>query len=102
MKRWLLDVVGKVCDYTKGKPRHFEIWWWIKDVGFKDIDTRYQNNLNQITLNHLTLQNLVLQIFVALVRILLIVNLSLNEAALAFWLYVRQTWMAQLILAVSL
>ena len=32
LKRKLLDVVGEVCSYTKGKPRHFEMWWWNKDV----------------------------------------------------------------------
>ena len=31
-KRKLLDDVSKVCGYTKGKPRHFERWWWNKDV----------------------------------------------------------------------
>ena len=33
---------------------------------------------------------------------LLIVSLSLNQTLLTFLLYVRQTWMAQLILAISL
>ena len=33
---------------------------------------------------------------------LLIVSLSLNQTLLKFLLYVRQTWMAQLILAISL
>ena len=37
-----------------------------------------------------------------LVQILLIVNLSLNQTLLTFWLYVKQTWMTQLILAISL
>ena len=32
MKRKLLDVASEVCGYTKGKPRHFEMWWWNKDV----------------------------------------------------------------------
>ena len=32
LKRKLLDVASKVCDYTKGKPRHFEAWLWDKDV----------------------------------------------------------------------
>ena len=46
--------------------------------------------------------NLALQIFEASVRILLNVNLSLNQTLLTFLLYVRQTWMTQLILAISL
>ena len=38
----------------------------------------------------------------AFVRILLNVNLSLNQTLLIFWLYVRQTWVTQLILEISL
>ena len=45
---------------------------------------------------------LALQIFEAFVRILLNVNLSLNQTLVTFLLYVRQTWMTQLILAISL
>ena len=48
------------------------------------------------------LRSLALLIFEAFVRILLIVNISLNQTLLTFLLYVRQTWMAQLILAISL
>ena len=33
LKSKLLDVVSEVCGYTKGKPRHFETWWWNKDEG---------------------------------------------------------------------
>ena len=40
-------------------------------------------------------------IFEAFVRILLNVNLSLNQTLLTFLLYVRLTWTAQLILAIS-
>ena len=47
-------------------------------------------------------QNLVLRIFEAFVPISLNVNLSLDEALLKFLLYVRQTWMTQLIMASSL
>ena len=36
--------------------------------------------------------------FEAFVQILLNVNLSLNQTLLTIWLYVRQTWMTQLIL----
>ena len=32
LKRKLLDVMCKVCDCRKGNPRHFEMWWWKKDV----------------------------------------------------------------------
>ena len=28
----LLDVASEVCGYTKDKPRHFETWWWNRDV----------------------------------------------------------------------
>ena len=28
----LLDAASEICGYTKGKPRHFETWWWNKDV----------------------------------------------------------------------
>ena len=32
LKRKLFDVASEVCGYTKGKPKHFETWWWNKDV----------------------------------------------------------------------
>ena len=32
LEKKLLDVASEVCGYTKGKPRHFETWWWNKDV----------------------------------------------------------------------
>ena len=32
LKRKLVDVASEVCGYTKGKPRHFEMWWWNKDA----------------------------------------------------------------------
>ena len=62
----------------------------------------YQKDVNQITLNHTALENLALRIFETFVRILLNVNLSLNQTLLTFLLCVRQNWMTQLILAVSL
>ena len=43
------------------------------------------------------------KIFKATVQILLNVNLFLNQmnqTVMTFWLYVRQTWMTQLILAI--
>ena len=46
--------------------------------------------------------NLALQILEVFVRTLLNVNLFLNETLLTFLLCVRQTWMVQLILAISL
>ena len=46
--------------------------------------------------------NLALQILEAFVQTLLNVNLFLNETLLTFLLCVRQTWMVQLILAISL
>ena len=62
----------------------------------------YQKHVNQIILNRTTLWSLALRIFEAFVRILLIVNLSLNQILLTFLLCVRQTWMTQLILTISL
>ena len=50
--------------------------------------------------NHIT-YSLASQILKAFVQIFLTVNLSLLET-LTFLLYVRQTWMTQLILAISL
>ena len=58
--------------------------------------------LKQITLNHRTLENLVLQILVAFIQTSLNVNLSFSQTVLTFWLYVKQTWMAILILLISL
>ena len=57
----------------------------------------YQKHVNQIILNHTTLWSLALQIYEVFVRILLIVNLSLNETLLAFLLCAKQTWTTQLI-----
>ena len=52
--------------------------------------------------DNLELHNLALQTVETFIQILIIVNLSLNQALLAFLLYVRRTWMTQLILAFSL
>ena len=41
-------------------------------------------------------------IFQAFIQILLIVNLSLNQTLLTILLYVKQTWMTHLVLAISL
>ena len=49
-------------------------------------------HVNQIFLNRTTLLSLALQIFEALVRILLIVNLCLNQNLMKFLLCMRQTW----------
>ena len=32
LKRMLLDAASEVCGYTNGRLRHFEMWWWNKDV----------------------------------------------------------------------
>ena len=32
LERKLLDVAKDVCGYTKDKLRHFERWWWNRDV----------------------------------------------------------------------
>ena len=45
LKSKLLDVASEVCGYTKGKPRHFETWWWKKDV---DVAVRRKRELFRI------------------------------------------------------
>ena len=35
MKRKLLHIAGEVYGCTRDKPRHFQTWWWNKDV---DVD----------------------------------------------------------------
>ena len=62
----------------------------------------FSKRCNPIILNPITLWSLALPKFKAFVQILLIVNLSLNQTLLIFWLCVRQTWMSQLVLAISL
>ena len=59
---------------------------------------------NSINHGHIIkrMQNLALPIFQAFTQILLYVNPSLNQTLLTFLLCVGQTWMAQLILAISL
>ena len=32
LKRKLLDVASEIWDYTKGKPKYSETWWWNKNV----------------------------------------------------------------------
>ena len=54
---------------------------------------------NQIILKYISLA---LWIFEVFIWILLIANLSLNQTLLTFLLCVRQTWMTQLILEISL
>ena len=54
------------------------------------------------TLELTSIYSLALRIFKAFIQILLIVNLFLNQLLLALLLCVIQTWMIQLILAVSL
>ena len=53
-------------------------------------------------LNQTTLQSLALWIFEAFFRNFLIANLSLDQTLLTFLLCVRQIWMTQLILVISL
>ena len=52
--------------------------------------------------SHNFLKQLSKTTFFALFQFLLNVNLSLNQSLLTFWLYVRQTSMTQLILAIFL
>ena len=61
-----------------------------------------QKHVNQKNLICTILQSLGLRIFEVFVPILLIVNLSLNQTLLIFLIGVRQTWITQFILAVSL
>ena len=70
-------------------------------IKYNELWPYYQKDVNLIVLNRTTLYNLALWIFEAFVRILLIVNLSLNETLLTFLLCVRQNWMTRLILAIS-
>ena len=60
-------------------------------ISLNELWPYYQKHVNQMILNRTTLLSLALRIFEVFVRILLIVTLSLN-----------QTWMTQLILAISL
>ena len=62
----------------------------------------YQKHANKIILNRITLSSLALRMVEVFVRILSIVNLSLNQTLLTFLLYVRQTCITQLILEISL
>ena len=55
------------------------------------ILSKGQKDINRITVNHTPLSNLALPIFKALVRILLNVNLLLNQTFRTFLLYVRKT-----------
>ena len=75
---------------------------FVADVTFNELRPYYQKHVNQIILNCTTLWSLALRIFEAFVRILLIVNLSLNQTLLTFLLCVRLTWMTPLIMAISL
>ena len=74
-------------------------YFWLNEMV---ILSKGQKDINRITMNHTPLSNLALPIFKALVRILLNVNLSLNQTFRTFLLYVRKTWMTQLILTISL
>ena len=82
--------------WTHSPPSYFF------QIKLNELWPYYQKHVNQIILNRTTLWSLALQIFEAFVRILLIVNLSLNQTLLTFLLCVRQTWMTQLILVISL
>ena len=74
-------------------------YFWLNEMV---ILSKGQKDINRITVNHTPLSNLALPIFKALVRILLNVNLLLNQTFRTFLLYVRKTWMTQLILTISL
>ena len=71
-------------------------YFWLNELW-----PHYQNDVNQIILNHTNLWNLALPTFKAFIWILLIVNLSLNKTLLTCLIYLRQTWMTQMILTIS-
>ena len=50
LERKLLDVASEVCGYTKGKPRHFEKWWWNENV---DVAVRKKRGELFMTLKQL-------------------------------------------------
>ena len=77
----------------------FCFWFIFNLINYGHITKK---DVNQLTLNHTTLWNLTLQVFEAFTKILLNVNLSLNQTPLVLLLYVRQIWMIQLILSISL
>ena len=112
---WIfLRSLGVICYdrwvLSEGHKNYFKDWCLMNSQStflffnlFKlnELWPYYQKHVNQIILNRTTLWSLALRIFEAFVRILLIVNLSLNQTLLTFLLYVRQTKMTQLILAIS-
>ena len=110
----LLIFLGVICYYrwvlSEGHKNYFKDWC-VMNSAYRSIFNLfklnklwpyYQKHVNQIILNRATLWSLALKIFEAFVRILLIVNHSLNQTLLTFLLCVRQTCMTQLILAISL
>ena len=99
--RWVLNGVDKKL--LQGLVSH-ELTAYLSIFNlFKlsELWPYYHNHVNQIILNRINL-SLALQIFKAFIWILLTVNPSLNQTLLKFLLYVRQTWMTQLITAISL
>ena len=66
---------------------------WIMDLLSKGCKPNYLESHNSLKLSFTNICGL---------RMLLNVNLSLNLILLTFWLYVRQTSMTQLLLAISL
>ena len=74
---------------------------FFSQFNLNELQPYYQKYVHQIILNLTTLYSLALRIFEAFIRILLIEKLSLNQPLLTLMLYVRQTWMTQLILAFS-
>ena len=76
-------------------------FYFFSQFNLNELWPYYQKYVNQIILNLTTLYSLALQKCEAFIRILLIEKLSLNQPLLTLMLYVRQTWMTQLILAIS-
>ena len=62
----------------------------------------YQKDLKYINSIHPTLWILALPVFEVFVQFSLNLNLSLNQTLLTFLLYVRQIWMTQMTLTISL
>ena len=99
--RWVLSEGHKNCLKDRCLMNSQPTFLFLTYFKLKEL-WPYQKHVNQIILNHITLKSLALQMLEAFIRILLIVNLSLSQTFLTFLVCVRQTWMSQLILAISM
>ena len=74
----------------------------VFDPFFNSWNDHIQKDVNQIILHHSILRNLGLPIIEVFIWFLLNVNLSSSQTLLTFLLFMRQTQITQLILAISL